>query len=353
MKMHKKRLIIINPVQYGQSTDYIKYAEYLSGIFDVEYFCLDQGHRRLPNDYINLHYIPYGKYKKISYPLYFLIVLIYVILHRGVVLSANFSGCRYLKMILFWRKMVVNIRTVSVSQDKKTAELENKRILKDALPFDRIIMISEGGAVQLGLPARKVHIVSLGADTISSVRKDFSQIRLLYVGTLTGRNLIKTLHGLKLFIDVNRNSGISYDIVGDGVEYHELKEYVEQNGLSAIVKMHGRVDYCELAPFFDKCNIGVSFVPMTEWYDYQPPTKTFEYINSGLFCIATATSANKDVVNSRNGVLIDDSADGFRDALNDISVSINDIDEDIVRASGVQYTWKSVVLNQLLPVLEF
>lgn len=38
------------------------------------------------------------------------------------------------------------------------------------------------------------------------------------------------------------------------------------------------------------------YVPITDYYEYQPPTKTFEYVLSGLLCLATATSSNKEVI---------------------------------------------------------
>ena len=54
---------------------------------------------------------------------------------------------------------------------------------------------------------------------------------------------------------------------------------------------------------------------MTKFYDIQTPTKTFEYIISGLFCIATNTTANKNLINKDNGILCDDNATSFSNAL--------------------------------------
>jgi len=42
------------------------------------------------------------------------------------------------------------------------------------------------------------------------------------------------------------------------------------------------------------------------YYDCQPATKTFEYILSGMVCIATSTYENKKLINNINGVLCND-----------------------------------------------
>lgn len=41
---------------------------------------------------------------------------------------------------------------------------------------------------------------------------------------------------------------------------------------------------------------------MTEYYDSQPPTKTFEYALSGLYVLATKTRENEKVITNDNGV---------------------------------------------------
>ena len=76
------------------------------------------------------------------------------------------------------------------------------------------------------------------------------------------------------------------------------------NKLENVCTTHGRIDYYKLKPFFDKCNVGVSYIPIRDYYQYQPPTKTFEYGLSGLVTIATETKSNQEVINNCNGILI-------------------------------------------------
>lgn len=345
----KPRLIIVSPRQYGYQTDYLKYVEYLPEVYCVVFLCVDQGEQKFECDNADIRYIKFVNLR-LSYLWFIIYTIFYVAFHSGKVMTTNFSGCRYLKRILFWRKMIVNIRTVSVEKDIVKASIQNERIRRDALPFDRIIMISKGGAEQLRLPMDKVDIVGLGSDVISKEPKTYERLHLLYVGTLCNRDIPKTVMGFHNYLMVSGDTHATYDIVGDGDELDEIKHYVSDNQLEKQIFIHGRVRYNELRPFFDRCNIGVSFVPITEAYNHQPPTKTYEYINSGLFTIATNNQVHRETVIRDCGILIDDTVEAFCKALYDINSM--KIDERSVRNCGVHYLWEPIVMNDLVASLE-
>lgn len=348
----KSRLIIVSPRQYGYQTDYLKYVEYLSEKYRVVFICLNQGEKKFECDKAEIKYLRLIG-KRMSYLWFMIYIFVYITFHSGKVMTTNFSGCRYLKKILPWRKMVVNIRTVSVYKDSTKAAVQNERIRKDALGFDRIIMISEGGARQLNLPMEKVSIVSLGADVISQKKKVFDTLKLLYVGTLNNRDIIKTVVGFHMYIKHSGDTEARYDIVGSGEEFAVIEKYIKTEQLERCVVMHGQKSYNELKEFFDRSNVGVSFVPVTQMYDFQPPTKTFEYMNSGLYCIATQTFANKEVITSANGILIPDNAEDFCNALHAFIQSKEKISDKEIRKAGQVYLWKNIVEQQLLPALKF
>lgn len=348
----KTRLIIVSPRQYGYQTDYLKYAEYLVPYYNVVFLCLDQGEKRFENGNISLKYTC-AQNKKIAYLLFFLKTYFYIMTHKGIVMSTNFKGCRYLKELIPWRKMAINIRTVSIDKDDEKSAKQNIQILEDAKYFDRIIMISEGGARQLRLPLEKTSIVSLGADVISHTNKMFDSLRMLYVGTLNNRDIIKTVIGFHQYLEKSGDTNAIYDIVGNGEEFSQIKEYVETEKLEKRIILHGQKKYDELKPFFDKCNVGVAFVPITPMYDYQPPTKTFEYLNSGLFCIATDTTANRNVITATNGCLIQDTANDFCSAIQLFMHKRQFVSSSQIRKTGRPYLWKTIIEQQLLPALQF
>lgn len=353
--MSNKYLIIINPQQFGLNTDYVMYAKYLSQYYTkVRYLTIDQGFMRTEEPLVEFHYISRCAIKQISYAVFFIYTICFLFTHSGAVMTSNFAGCRWLKKIMPWRRICVNIRTVCVNHNQDKANKKNIKIRKDVLPFDRIIMISEGGARQLHLPQEKTAIVSLGADVLSSAKKVFDVPRLLYVGTLTGRNILQTVQGLHMFLQLNITIPMpTYDIIGIGDDFDEIRKYIQINALQDIVRLHGFIPYSQLSSFMDTCNIGVSYVPITDGFMFQPPTKTFEYINSGLFCIATATKAQRDVISTNNGLLINDTAEDFCRALVHFVQMKDTLNEDIIRKSGTPYLWKNIIEKQLLPALNF
>lgn len=342
-------LIIISPRQYGYQTDYLKYVEYLPEKYRVVFICLDQGEKKFACNNAEIKYIKsYGKH--LSYLWFMIYSYVYILLHQGKVMTTNFSGCRYLKKLMPWRRMAVNIRTVSVDRNKEKAIAQNMRICQDAKAFDRIIMISKGGAEQLGLPMDKVDIVGLGADIISSTVKTYTPLRLLYVGTMNHRDIPKTIRGFHQYLQYSGDMSATYDVIGDGEELEEMKDYVENNHLNNQIIIHGRKRYDELKPYFDKCNIGVAFVPVNDAYRYQPPTKTYEYMNSGLYVIATRNQVHEETVNWDCGILINDTADDFCKAL--CSIRKKKIDNSLVRNGGIPYLWRTIVMDELVISLE-
>lgn len=354
LKNKRNRIIIVSPRQFGYQTDYLKYCEYLKNSNEVVFFTLDQGEKKISSNGVCVKYSKISsRFKLLGEICFILKVVLYIMTHRGEVMIAYGSHCSIYKRLLPWRKMVVNFRTVSVAYDPEQRKKENERFRKESLLFDRIIMISEEGASQIGFDKSKLAVVSLGADIISSTHKDFEPLRLLYVGTLYNRDIIKTIDGFYKFLSQMAVENIHYDIVGDGEERELLRNRIEELNIQQYVTLHGKKPYDELKYYFDKCNIGVSFIPITDWYEYQPPTKTFEYCLSGLFCIATATAANSRVINETNGILIQDTSDAFADALTEIYKNHSHINSNQIRLSMMQYTWPMIVNDQLIPALQW
>ena len=123
--------------------------------------------------------------------------------------------------------------------------------------------------------------------------------------------------------------------------------------LSDIVSCIGRVPHHDLKKYFDEANVGVSFVPLLAHYQYQPPTKTFEYLMSGLYCIATSTIANKEIISDPlNGLLIQDTADSFCEALEKYLKLADKINKNDLIKSVSQYSWDVIVDTYLKKALK-
>ncbi len=349
-----KTLLIINKQQFGYLTDVLKWSETLRHTYKIIVLCFDKGYKRINVENVDVIYVPYSRVYAINALMFFMYCIVYILKTNGVIVE-YFDGCSIFKKLFPRRRFLLDIRTLSVSDDAAVRNTYNKKLLKTSQLYDHITVISQGIRQFLGSLPVSVDVLPLGAEQISCKPKSFDKMNLLYVGTLSGRDIHKTIYGIDIFCKAHPNNRIIYHIVGDGNASNELeymKNLIESLNLSDKVIMHGRIPYDELMPFFDEANIGVSFVPITAYYEDQPSTKIYEYAMSGLYTIATATKENRKIINEDNGILIDDTAQSFYEALEFIYVNHDDILDTVIRNSVAGYKWPTLVHKYLLPILD-
>lgn len=343
------KLLIINKEQFGYLTDAYYWCKYLRDEYEISFICFDTGKKKIQLGGIKIHYVKYIGNKTFRGLLFITIALLNILFFNGKIIIEYFEHCEILKKIFPYKKMIVDVRTLSVSENECERNKRNGALIESCRYFDKVTAISNGVKNKIGLD--NISVLPLGADPISTVKKDYTKLRLLYVGTFSGRQLEKTILGCDIFHKANPDVHFSYEIIGFGFnnEENELKKLVTDLKLDKYIIFRGKIPNIELKPYFDRNNFGISFIPITDYYNYQPPTKTFEYALSGLFVIATATYANQEVISQDNGILINDTAESFAQALNQINhMAIN---EDNVRKSMQQYAWKLIVENILKPIL--
>ena len=354
-EMKKQKLLFIDKEQFGYLTDLYKWCEYLRDEYNITVVSMDIHRSKLELPGVRVKYVPVQSWMNRTFRgiLFILYSLFNAFFFNGKIFVVYFPQCSILKKILFWKKMHVDVRTLWVSKDERCRKNYDDRLIKECGCFDSFSAISDGVAKKIGIP--EYDMIPLGSDVISTVPKDYeNEIRLLYVGTLNNRDMEKTIVGLKLFVEKHPDIHVSYDLVGDGQPglLNKLIDIAEESGISNYITFHGFVPQTQTGPFFDRCNVGVSFIPITSYYDYQPPTKTFEYVMSGLFCVATGTISNKEIINSDNGVIISDTPEGFCHGLEEYWNRRSDVNESVLRASLSEYKWDNIISRYVLPVIK-
>lgn len=349
----KPKILIISKEQFGYHTDIYKWCEYLRDEYDIEVITFD-GKPIVSMSGTKVHYVHNTGHRSIRGIRYILTCLRHIAFFKGFILVCFFKECRILKWCFPWKKMCLDIRTLSIDTNIKNRNKKNAIFKKATELYDFVTIISEGTRDKMNLTKEKSAILPLGADVVSDKNKNFESIRMMYVGTLCKRDIHKTINGLSIALKKNETLKVHYDIIGDspGNELEELRQLVEDLHLKEHVTLHGYIQHNQLKTFLDKCNIGVSFVPMTEYYDHQPATKSFEYILSGLFTIATKTYSNKEIITPTNGILIDDTAESFAEGIEYILQNLTKLDSNNIRNSLLDYKWKNIVNKFLKPVLK-
>ena len=102
-----------------------------------------------------------------------------------------------------------------------------------------------------------------------------------------------------------------------------------------------------------QANLGVAYVPMTPYYECQPSTKIYEYVLSGMYCIATNTYENRILIEPVNGLICDDNAESFCEALEQYhKMDRSGFNSAEIRKSMEKYEWSNIVNNQLFAIMQ-
>jgi len=348
------KILIINPNQFGYYAGYYHYCKYLKGKFDIDFVCMDQGLPKVEMDGVNVKYINTNSNKKNWR------IFLYKEIRKMEFSKYNFIFTTYFKYIFISRffglprRAVVDIRTGDLSTNEFKRGLWNRLIKFETHFFKSITILSNSLLKELNLKKSNCHLLTLGSDYISTTEKKYNTPKLLYVGTLHKRNIDKTIYAFSKFQEKYKVKNISYDIIGFGNkdEENDVNEAINNLSLNKVVKFHGRKNYEELVPFFDNANIGMSYIPITRYFNCQPPTKTFEYSLSGLINIATDTDENRALINADNGVLCDDTINGVANAIEQLYLNRETYNYYKIKSSLKKYLWANVVENNLIPIIE-
>lgn len=338
------RLLIINQQQFGYHSDTYYYCRHLAEEFRITYLCWDYNQKRLSYPGVEVVYVS-REGNLIKRNIRFLQnCLDEIAKGYQVFFIKYFRGASLLPLISKKTGFLLDIRSASVLKKKLNRLVYNILMRTEMTLFPNLSIISEGLAAKLGVSGR-AFILPLGADTISDLPKTFDRLHLLYVGTLYNRHMEKTILGFHRFYEAYKDRvDMYFTIIGTGFgsEEEDLRELVRTLGLTRVVSVKGQVPHDELTPFFDTHNVGISFIPQTDYFDAQPPTKNYEYLLSGMPVIATSTSENKTIVSDINGVLIQDTSQGVFDGLVSIYEHLSRYDHRQIRASAAAHTWAKI-----------
>lgn len=349
--MRLKKLLIIDKHPFGTLTDVVKWCEYSKNYYDITLLCLDSK-KKLEMSHINIIRTRNFKNYFLRGLNYIITALVMIIRWKGPIFAVYFPNISIIRKLIPWKKVHLDIRTLSVEKnDLKRAEYDNK-LRSEALLFNSVSTLSTGIADKLNL--NNIYYLPLGSDTISDIPKKYTDsIRLLYVGTLNNRNIIDCIHGVNNFIKQFPDIRIHFDIIGSGLDEETIKivRAIEELELEDVVKFHGRIEHKGLKPFFDTANIGLSYIPMKEYYNYQPPTKTYEYLMSGLFCVATNTNENKKIITEGVGILINDNADSLTTGLKTFWDKRKSINYNNIINHCKDNKWSIVTPKYFIPII--
>lgn len=349
----KENILFIVPAQYGYHTDSYKYCELLTERYNVFYVGLDHNKPKRTSDNVNIYSLIPNQYIIWRLTL-FLFVLKLIRKERfKKVFIYSFPLCSLFLLIIPRRITVLDIRT-SFIEGKYKAKLLNFNLRIESVFFKRISVISDGVADFLGLNKSKCRLLPLGGDDVNFRERSGNALALLYVGTFFDRHIEKTVEGLAIYLEQNPSHIIKYTIIGMGTdeEKQRILDAILLNNMGEFIQFVGEKRHEELIPYFQTHNVGVSYIPLTDYYDCQPPTKTYEYLLNTMIVLATPTYENRKIISDLNGILLKgDTPTDFANAVAEVFQKFSQFDMKAIYNNARKYSWRNIVNQYLLLIV--
>lgn len=350
-----KKLLIVAPYQFGELSDCYYWAKYatLEGwnvtYLGYRYHQREIKERAYPN--VRVVGVMHSNNRTIHGVKFLGSIIKEILLHNHKnIIVCRFPKCEILPKLFPNKNIVLDVRTLSVSPDadaRERADNELKRIMKF---FKTTSVISQGVGEKLGGGCL---VLPLGAEPLSMVSKNFSNMRLFYIGTFNNRNLSQFIEGLAMYQQKSGDQAITFDVVGGGLPEEEqaIKDAIVNSGAKGVT-LHGYLTHEEAQPFFDSCNVGVCYVPVTDYYQHQPPTKLYEYLLSGMACIATNTHSNIKIINDMNGILCEDNPISVALTLLELKNKMVTYNSQVIIKDSQDYHWQRIVSYLLSEIIK-
>ncbi len=342
----KNKLLFVNQTQFGYHIDYLQYCKYLKQDFDITFLCWDYNLKKINESDINIHYVN-RRGNIIIRNLRFIKYVLNSIKSQpfNFVFIHYFRGVSFISLLSKKKQALhLDIRTGFISPNYINRTFNNAILSIESLFFKSISIISIGLRNKLHIK-ESAFILPLGASQIYVEHHNKIKLHLLYVGTFTNRNLKDTIDGFYQFLKNQTHKDFYYTIVGNGWkdEKKELENKINELGLQKNINLTGYVPYNELLQYYEIANVGVSYIPITPYYEFQPATKTFEYLMAGMPVIATQTYENKEVINQTNGVLISDNPQSFANGISQIYNTMDIFDKKKIKQSVEKHEWCTII----------
>lgn len=350
---NKHKILIVSASQFGYHTDTLMYCKYIDKlVFDIHYIGFDLGKDRFHIDEVKVHYIPCHNNKLIRH-LNSLKSILKLNKQNNfdLIFHVHTKFSFFIRLIFLSKNYILDIRTGDLNDNKLRRHIKNGAITFLSMLTKHVTVISDGLANKLHISQHKQHIIPLGGETIDIQGKDFFSLRLLYVGTLSKRNIHETVDGLALFMAKYPNVSIEYDIVGNGYvsDLKKINDTIKKHHLNDTVHLHGYIKHSELTPFLTRANIGIVYIPQFNYYQNQPSTKLYEYMLAGMPVIATNTLENRKEITKFSGIICEDNSESFSKALDLIYQNRMNYNSSQIKNLQMKSTWKNIVQKNVEP----
>lgn len=339
-----KSLIIAGTWQFGYGSGTDSYSQELSKEYSITYICFDQGKEKIVTKDVKVEYVIENQNRLIRKIKFLLLVYKSIIKSKKpIVYVTYFRLCFLIPLFFPFTKSIVDYRSGNVSNLKRKRILKNALMRYESFFFKKRVAISKELIAHLKLPKDSI-VLPVGSEIKSTHNKSFDKFNILYVGVLTNRNIDETIYGVSKFNEKHPGVLNHYHIIGKG-DTEKIKNEIKKYRLQDKVTIHGYLSKEKLQSFYDTCNVGICYAPMTEYYMPQPFTKLYEYVLAGMSVVSVRLNDSVERVDNKIGVLCQDNTKSFFLALEELYLKRKILDSNFIREQFTPFLWENLSNN--------
>lgn len=172
--------------------------------------------------------------------------------------------------------------------------------------------------------------------TLQKKQPETQKIRLVYAGSLTGRNMQSYVRTMRQY-DPSEVEFHFY--TNPGEDFEEIQKILASKNIPAI--QHGIIPRQELLCKLSAFDIGISYIPPGTQFAHQVPTKIFDYFTCGLPSITNYTATIVSHFGDRPGLVL---CESLEELTHEKLIAIKSIQIDITRNHPTyEQVWSNVV----------
>lgn len=166
-------------------------------------------------------------------------------------------------------------------------------------------------------------------------------IIFIYIWTLnTERNLDFFLKAF--FENIKENIHLKLYFIWTGSGENILKE-ISWKYLNKNIFFLWNIEHRKIPDYINSSDVMVSYVPKTDYFEYQPPTKLIEYLACNKPVIATNTIAQCEILKWFDELIHKDDLESTEEKIHEIVHNISFLSDKNYKKNIKEYSWETLI----------
>lgn len=280
---------------------------------------------------------------------------IVMLLHSAVAPITLFTGS--IPTCLYWNEHPTNLIHLPTNFSpirRSITLLLHKLFFMGAKKADLVMPIGEEHQMDLCLhkiSPNRIKMIYMGVSDsflikeLENTANDISPVRLIYVGTVSeqrGRDVM--LDAMAILAKEHVDAHLT--IIGaDEKQLRFCEDRIQMLDIKDFVTVIERISGAQVPAYLLQADAGICLWEKSPWYEFNPPTKLFEYLVAGLPVLASNIRTHTRYIQDwNNGLIFEYDKDSLAKSIASLCQYSNRIPHLKLnaKATGQQYSWSKL-----------